>query len=254
MPQLVECVPNFSEGRDRAVLAALEASMRGVPGAHVLDIHADASHHRSVFTVVGSFESVLRAVFAAVRTAMERIDLTSHRGEHPRIGATDVVPFVPIAGATMEDCITLARRLGQRIGEELEIPVFLYGAAAAVPARENLADVRRGGFEHAQDIAPDFGPRRVHPTAGATAVGARSLLVAYNVYLDTADVAVARSIAAAIRTRSGGLPSVRALGMLVDGVAQVSTNLLNVDQTPPATVFAAVSGEAERRGVRAVRS
>jgi glutamate formiminotransferase len=154
----------------------------------------------------------------------------------------------------MDDCVALARRLGARIGDELEIPVFLYGAAAARPERENLAEVRRGGFESMRDISPDFGPPRMHPTAGATAVGARNLLVAYNVYLDTPDVGIAKSIASAIRTRSGGLPSVRALGMLVNGTAQVSTNLLNVDQTPPATVFASISSEAERKGARAVRS
>src|SRR5512140_47753 len=179
MPALVECVPNFSEGRDPAVLEALRAALTSVSGVRLLDVQADASHHRSVFTFVAPPDAAVEAAFRAIRTAQERIDLTRHAGEHPRMGATDVVPFVPLEGATMEDCVALARRLGERVGAELGIPVYLYARAATRPARERLPDVRKGGFEGLRDAigtdpsrAPDFGPARIHPTAGATAIGA----------------------------------------------------------------------------------
>ena len=258
---LVECVPNFSEGRNPATLHALRAAITGVPAVHLLDEHADASHHRSVFTFVASPDAALEAAFRAAAVARERIDLTHHEGEHPRMGATDVVPFVPLRGVTMDDCVALARRLGERIGRELEIPVFLYARAAARPERERLPDVRRGQFEGLRErigtdpaADPDFGPRRIHPTAGATAVGARSFLVAFNIYLSTADVTVARDIAAAIRNSNGGLPAVQASGFTVNGKAQVSMNLLDIDVTPPTAVFAAVQAAARARGVEVERS
>src|SRR5690348_10576463 len=246
---LVECVPNFSEGRDREVLDALRHALTGVPGVTLLDVQADPSHHRSVFTLVAPPEAALEAAFRAARVAREKIDLTRHSGEHPRMGATDVIPFVPVRDVTMDECVALARRLGERLGRELEIPVFLYAKAAARPERERLPDVRKGEFEGLRErigadpsADPDSGPKRVHPTAGATAVGARPFLVAFNVYLDSADVSLAKEIAKRIRTSSGGLPAVQASGFEVGGKAQVSMNLLDVDVTPPAVVFDAIAG------------
>jgi glutamate formiminotransferase/formiminotetrahydrofolate cyclodeaminase len=253
---LVECVPNFSEGKDPAVLEALRAAIVAVPGVRLLDVQADAAHHRSVFTFVAPPEAAVEAAFGAMRVARERIDLTKHAGEHPRLGATDVVPFVPVSGMTMEDCVALARRLAERVGNELQIPVFLYARAAQRPERVLLPDVRKGEFEGLQGrmLEPDFGPNRVHPTAGATAIGARPFLVAYNIYLDTADVSIAKEIAKKIRTSSGGLPAVQASGFEVEGLAQVSMNLLDIDITPPATVFGAVKALAEKRGVGVKKS
>ena len=248
---LVECVPNFSEGRDQKTIDALRAAVTGVAGVQLLDVQTDAAHNRSVFTLVGNPEATLEAAFAAMQVARERIDLTKHSGEHPRMGATDVVPFVPVSGATMDDCIALARKLGERVGKELEIPVFLYARAATRPDRVLLPEVRKGEFEgmRGRMLDPDFGPKRVHPTAGATAIGARPFLVAFNVYLDTQDIAVAKEIAKQIRTSSGGLPGVQASGFIVDGLAQVSMNLLDIDITSPAVVFNAIKARAEKRGV-----
>jgi len=248
---LVECVPNFSEGRDGAVLGALHAAIVAVPGVKLLDVQSDAAHNRSVFTFVAPPAAALDAAFAAMRVATERIDLTKHSGEHPRMGATDVVPFIPVAAVTMDECVALARRLGERVGQELGIPVFLYAKAAARPERERLPDIRKGEFEGLRERAldPDFGPNQVHPTAGATAIGARPFLVAYNIYLDTPDVSIAKEIAKQIRTSSGGLPAVQASGFEVGGLAQVSMNLLDIDVTPPATVFQAVNAAALERGV-----
>jgi glutamate formiminotransferase / formiminotetrahydrofolate cyclodeaminase len=248
---LVECVPNFSEGRDRATIDALRAAITGVAGAQLLDVQSDAAHNRSVFTFVAPPAAALEAAFTAMRVAVERIDLTKHSGEHPRIGATDVVPFVPVQGVAMDDCVALARGLGERVAKELGIPVFLYARAAARPDRVLLPDVRKGEFEgmRAKVLDPDFGPNRVHPTAGATAIGARPFLVAFNVYLDTQDVTVAKEIAKQIRTSNGGLPGVQASGFIVDGLAQVSMNLLDIDITSPAVVFNAIKVRAEKRGV-----
>src|SRR5213083_2264426 len=249
--QLVECVPNFSAGRDPATIDALRAAMTAVPGVQLLDVQTDASHNRSVFTFVAPPAAAVDAAFAAMRVATERLDLTKHSGEHPRMGATDVVPFVPVAGVTMDDCVALARRLGERVGKELEIPVFLYARAATRSDRVLLPDVRKGEFEgmRGRMLEPDFGPNRVHPTAGATAIGARPFLVAFNVYLDTQDIAIAKEIAKQIRTSSGGLPGVQASGFIVDGLAQVSMNLLDIDITSPAVVFNAIKARAEKRGV-----
>lgn len=249
--QLIECVPNFSEGRDPATIDALRSAIAGVAGVQLLDVQTDASHNRSVFTFVAPPDAAVAAALAAMRVATQRIDLTTHSGEHPRMGATDVVPFVPVAGVTMEECVALARRLGEQAAKELEIPVFLYARAAARPDRVLLPDVRKGEFEgmRGRKLDPDFGPDRVHPTAGATAIGARPFLVAFNVYLDTQDITIAKSIAKEIRTSSGGLPGVQASGFIVDGLAQVSMNLLDIDITSPAVVFHAIKYRAEKRGV-----
>ena len=253
---LVECVPNFSEGQDQATIDALRSGIVSVPGVHLLDVQTDASHNRSVFTFVAPPAAAAEAAFAAMRVATQRIDLTTHSGEHPRMGATDVVPFVPVAGVTMDECVALARQLGERVAKELEIPVFLYARAATRPDRVLLPDVRKGEFEgmRGRVLEPDSGPDRVHPTAGATAIGARAFLVAYNVYLDTPDVSIAKDIAKQIRTSSGGLPAVQASGFQVNGLAQVSMNLLDIDITPPATVFQAIKALADKRGVEVMKS
>ncbi|MDE3174072.1 MAG: glutamate formimidoyltransferase [Gemmatimonadota bacterium] len=255
--RLVECVPNFSEGRRPEVIAAIRDAIAAVDGVSILDVSSDTSHNRSVITFVAPLDRAVDAALAGMRAARDRIDLTTHAGEHPRMGATDVVPFVPLEGTTMDDCIGLARRLGERAAAELDIPVFLYERAATRPDRENLADVRRGEFEGLRDDigttparTPDFGPARVHPTAGATAVGARPFLVAYNVYLGGAEhVPVARAVARAVRGSSGGLRYVKALGLEVDGQAQVSMNLVDTEQTPVHRAFDMVRMEAEAHGL-----
>src|SRR5678815_5637859 len=238
--KLVECVPNFSEGRRPEIVDAIRAAIAAVPAVHILDVSSDPSHNRSVITFVASVEHAADAAFAGIATARDLIDLTVHQGEHPRLGATDVVPFIPLEGATMDDCIALARRLGARVGDELEIPVYLYERAATRPDRENLADVRRGEFEALRNEIgtnparhPDFGPTHVHPTAGATVIGARPFLVAYNVYLGPAsNLGVAKEVAKAVRGSSGGLRYVKGLGLEVDGQAQVSMNLVDLEKTP----------------------
>ena len=253
---LVECVPNFSEGRDKGTIDALRAAIEGVAGVQLLDVQSDTAHNRSVFTFVAPPAAAVDAALAAMRVATQRIDLTTHSGEHPRMGATDVVPFVPVAGITMEECVALARQLGERVGKELAIPVFLYAKAATRAEHERLPDIRKGEFEGLRERAleSDYGPKQAHPTAGATAIGARPFLVAYNVYLDTGDVSIAKDIAKQIRTSSGGLPAVQASGFTVDGLAQVSMNLLDIDITPPATVFGAIKGLAAKRDVRVKKS
>lgn len=257
MARIVECVPNFSEGRDHALVEALVAAASSVPGVVLLDSEMDADHHRSVVTFAGEPDAVVEAAFRAIELATTRIDLTSHRGQHPRMGATDVVPFVPIDGITLEECAELARALGKRVGEELQVPVFLYEAARTRPERENLADVRRGEFEGLRELIgtdparkPDFGPDRIHPTAGAVAIGARRPLVAFNANLATGDVAVAKRIAKAIRFGDGGLRYVKALGFSIrEGrQAQVSMNLVNTDGTPIHRVLALIDDEARRWG------
>jgi glutamate formiminotransferase/formiminotetrahydrofolate cyclodeaminase len=262
MRQLVECVPNFSEGRRKDVVDRIAEAIRQAGGVKVLDVQMDGDHNRSVITFVGSPAAVERAAFAAVKRAAELIDMEQHRGEHPRMGATDVLPFVPIAGVTMEDCVAIARRVGQRIGEELGIPVYLYEAAATRPDRQNLADVRRGEYEGLKeaiqtdpDRAPDFGPRRLG-RAGATAVGARPPLIAYNVNLGTDDIEIARRIARAVRHSSGGLRYVKALGfeLAERGIVQVSMNMTNYEKTPLFRVFEMIRREAQRYGVPVVGS
>jgi glutamate formiminotransferase/formiminotetrahydrofolate cyclodeaminase len=255
--KLVECVPNFSEGRRPEIVARIRDAIAAVTGVHMLDVSSDQSHNRTVITFVVPVESAVDAAFAGIQAAREHIDLTKHKGEHPRMGAADVVPFIPLEGSTMEDCIVLARALGERVGRALEIPVFLYERAATRPDRENLADVRRGEFEGLRDEIgtnpnrdPDFGPKRIHPTAGAVAIGARPFLVAYNVYLGpAANVAVAKEVAKAVRGSSGGLRYVKGLGLEVDGQAQVSMNLVDTERTPLFRAFDTVKMEAEARGV-----
>ena len=254
--KLVECVPNFSEGRRPEVIAAIRDAIAAVEGVSVLDVSSDASHNRSVITFVASVDTAVDAAFAGIRAAAERIDLSKHTGEHPRIGATDVVPFIPLEGSTMEDCISLARALGERVGRELRIPVYLYERAATTPARENLADVRRGEFEGLREELgknparnPDFGPGEIHPTCGAIAIGARPFLVAYNVYLGPAsNLQVAKNIARAVRGSSGGFRYVKGLGLEVDGQAQVSMNLVDTEKTPLHIAFDFVKLRAEAEG------
>ncbi|MFM7231784.1 MAG: glutamate formimidoyltransferase, partial [bacterium] len=257
MPRLVECVPNFSEGRRREVVDRILDAIAAVPGVTLLDREMDPDHNRSVLTFAGEPEPVMEAAFRAIAMASTLIDLNQHRGQHPRMGATDVVPFVPVEGVTLDDCAEMARQVGRRVGEELGIPVFLYEAAASTPARKSLADVRRGEFEGLRDAIgrdparkPDFGPEHVHASAGATAIGARRFLVAFNANLDTPDVRVAKAIAAAIREQSGGLTNVRALGFSIENgrCAQVSMNLVNVEATPIHRVLALVRDEAARHG------
>lgn len=256
--RLVECVPNFSEGRRPDIVTKIRDAIAAVEGVAILDVSSDVSHNRTVLTFVAPIDKAVDAAFAGIRAARDTIDLTKHSGEHPRMGATDVVPFVPLEGTTMEDCIVLARTLGARVGRELKIPVFLYERAATRPDRENLADVRRGEFEGLRDAMaktdgnrfPDFGPGSIHPTAGATAIGARPFLVAYNVYLgDKSNVQVAKDVAKAVRGSSGGLRYVKGLGLEVDGQAQVSMNLVDTERTPLYRAFEMVKREAEVRGV-----
>jgi glutamate formiminotransferase/formiminotetrahydrofolate cyclodeaminase len=252
---IVECVPNFSEARRPEVVEAIQQAIAGVPGVRLLDRHSDADHNRTVLTFVGPPPAVEEAAFRAIARAAELIDLNQHTGEHPRIGATDVVPFVPITGISMAECVEIARRLGRRVGDELDIPVYLYEQAATRPERQNLENIRRGQYEALKteigvnpDRQPDFGPARVGP-AGATVIGARPFLIAFNVYLTTDEVAIADKIARAVRHSSGGLHFVKALGLLVDGRAQVSMNLTDFHKTPLARVVELIRREAARYGV-----
>ncbi|MGQ9458735.1 MAG: glutamate formimidoyltransferase [Anaerolineae bacterium] len=260
MRKVVECVPNFSEGRRLDVVQEIVEAIRSVPGVHVLDVESNADHNRSVVTFVGEPEAVLEGAFQGIARAAALIRMEEHRGAHPRMGAADVVPFVPVRGVRMEECVDLARRLGERVGRELGIPVYLYEEAATRPDRRNLADVRRGEYEGLReairtdpDRAPDFGPAEMGP-AGATAIGARPPLIAFNVYLRTDDVRVAQAIARAVRHSSGGLRYVKALGLLVEGQAQVSMNLTDFRRTPLARVMEMVRREAARYGVAVARS
>lgn len=258
MKKIVECIPNFSEGRDAQKIGLIAAAITSVDGVAVLDRTMDADHNRSVITFAGEPEGVLLAAIRAAATAIELIDLNQHDGEHPRMGALDVLPFVPIKNVTMEECVDLARKAGARIAEELGIPVFLYEQAATRLDRVDLANVRRGEFEAIReeilfhpDRKPDFGPRQIHPTAGAMAVGARNPLIAFNINLVTEDLAIAKKIAKAVRGSSGGLQNVKALAMQLRNRhrVQVSMNLVNYEATPVFRVFDLVKREAERYGV-----
>src|SRR5579864_2856405 len=260
MSTLVECVPNFSEGRDKAKVDAIVAAMK-MDGVYLLDREMDADHNRCVITLVGERDAIQEAAIRGVGRAAELIDLNQHQGAHPRMGAADVVPFIPIDGVTIEDCVAMARHVGAEIWKRYQIPVYLYEAAATTPERQNLENIRRGQFERIRaDIAtnparkPDFGEARVHPTAGATVVGARKFLIAYNVFLNTTDVSVAKKIAKAVRFSNGGLRFVKGAGFLVRGLAQVSMNLTDFEQTPIARVFEFVKREAARYGVIPVSS
>jgi glutamate formiminotransferase / formiminotetrahydrofolate cyclodeaminase len=260
MSTLVECVPNFSEGRDKSKVDAIVDAMK-IDGVYLLDREMDADHNRCVITLVGEREPIQEAAIRGVGKASQLIDLTRHQGAHPRMGAADVVPFIPIEGVTLEDCVAMARHVGAEIWKRYQIPVYLYEAAAATPERQNLENIRRGQFEGIRDdIAtnparkPDFGDPRVHPTAGATVVGARKFLIAYNVFLNTTDVDIAKKIAKAVRFSSGGLRFVKGAGFLVRGTAQVSMNLTDFEQTPVHRVFEYVKREAARYGVMPVSS
>jgi len=255
MQPLVECVPNFSEGRRAKVIGAIADALRAHKAVSLLDIESDVDHNRSVFTLVAPPEAMVPAMFDAIKVAASLIDLNHHQGEHPRIGATDVVPFVPLRGVEMAQCVTLAKELGQRVGDELGIPVYLYEYAATRPDRVNLADVRHGQYEALKteietnpDRKPDFGPTRLGP-AGAIAIGARVSMIAYNVYLTTGDVKIARRIAKTIRNSNGGLRYLKALGLLVNGKAQVSMNLTDFHKTPLPQVVEMIRREAARYGV-----
>ncbi|HSO11097.1 MAG TPA: glutamate formimidoyltransferase [Anaerolineales bacterium] len=255
MTNLIECIPNFSEARRPEVIDQIVAAITSVEGARLLDRSSDLDHNRTVLTFAGPPFAVEEAAFRAIQTAAELIDLDAHTGEHPRIGATDVCPFVPLSDATMEDCIAIAKRLGERVGNELSIPVYLYEAAATCPERTNLENIRKGQYEglkseieSSPERRPDYGPSKL-PKAGATVIGARAPLIAFNVYLTTDDVDIAKKIAKAIRHSSGGLRYVKGLGLLVEGRAQVSMNLTNFHETPLARAVEFIRREAQRYGV-----
>ncbi|HMF74934.1 MAG TPA: glutamate formimidoyltransferase [Bryobacteraceae bacterium] len=258
MHPLIECVPNFSEGRDLARIDALESAIAGVPGTVILDRTSDRDHHRSVITFAGDPQPVVEAALRAVSLAAQLIDLNHHRGVHPRLGALDVLPFVPLAGATLEDCVALAHRAGHRIWNELGIPVYFYEAAALRPDRLQLEHVRRGQFEGLREAVlldetkqPDLGGPVLHPTAGAVIVGARKVLIAYNIDLATPDIEVAKQIARKIRASNGGFPAVKALGLALPSrnQVQVSMNLTDFEQTPVHVVYDEVSRLAQRYGI-----
>jgi glutamate formiminotransferase / 5-formyltetrahydrofolate cyclo-ligase len=259
---LIESVPNVSEGRRTDVVAALVESVERVHGVRLLDHSSDASHNRSVLTMVGDAQGLETAILALVERAVASIDLRAHRGEHPRLGAVDVVPFIPIEAATMADCVALARRVGAAIAERYSVPVYLYEEASANPSRRNLEDIRRGEFEGlaakmaSDGWAPDFGGPQPHPTAGATVVGARMPLIAYNINLATDRLEVAKKIAAAVRSSSGGFRFVKAMGIALQdrGIVQVSMNLTNYEKTPMFRVFETVRREAARYGVEVLES
>jgi glutamate formiminotransferase len=260
MSTLVECVPNFSEGRDKSKVDAIIDAMK-MPGVFLLDRESDFDHNRSVITLVGEREAIQEAAIRGVGKAAELIDLNVHEGAHPRMGAADVVPFIPIDGVTIEDCVAMARHVGEEIWKRYQVPVYLYEAAATTPERQNLENIRRGQFEGIRaDIAtnparrPDFGEPRVHPSAGATVVGARKFLIAYNVFLNTPDVDIAKKVAKAVRFSNGGMRFVKGAGFLVRGLAQVSMNLTDFEQTPVHRVFEMVKREAARYGMVPVSS
>jgi glutamate formiminotransferase len=257
MAKLIECVPNFSEGRRPEVIDAIAARVQATVGVHLLDRTSDRDHNRSVLTFAGPASSVSDAMEAAVAEAIARIDMNTHEGQHPRIGAVDVIPFVPLGETTIDECVELARLFGQRIAERFELPVYLYARAATRSTREILADIRRPQYEGMRELigetdhAPDFGPARLHPTAGAVAVGARPFLIAYNINLQSRDVELAKNIARRVRERSGGLPRVQALGLWLEdlGCAQVSMNLLDHTVTPLWRVWETVRDLAAEEGI-----
>ena len=259
---IIECIPNVSEGRRPEVVDAIASAIRAVPGVRLLDYSSDASHNRSVFTLAGEAAPLRTAILAMYDQALAHIDLRTHKGEHPRLGAIDVVPFVPIEGVTMEDCVALAKDVGREVASRFGIPVYLYEDASANPARKNLEDIRRGEFEglpakmRTPGWTPDFGPEAPHEAAGASVIGARMPLIAYNINLNTDRLDVAKKIAAAIRHSSGGFRFVKAAGFeLKDrGIVQVSMNLTNYEKTPIYRVFETVKREAERYGVSVLES
>ncbi|MGQ0572216.1 MAG: glutamate formimidoyltransferase [Armatimonadota bacterium] len=259
--RLVECVPNVSEGRRSDVIDAIVKAVGEVEGARVLNVQSDASHNRSVVTLAGDAEAMAHAAVVLTRQAVALIDMNEHRGHHPRLGAVDVIPFVPIGGTTMDECVALARRVGETVWTLLQVPVYFYAEAATAPHRARLPDIRKGEFEglvekmRQVEWAPDFGNPRPHPTAGAVVVGARRPLIAYNINLRTTDLPVAQAVARAIRESSGGLVNVQAMGVQsTSGLAQVSINVLDAARTPLARIFDLVRVEAERYGVTVAES
>jgi glutamate formiminotransferase / 5-formyltetrahydrofolate cyclo-ligase len=252
---MIECVPNVSEGRRGDVIDAIAEAIRASAGTALLDCSADPSHNRSVFTFAGDAAPIEASVLALFEYAVAHIDLRTHSGEHPRVGAVDVVPFIPLDGSTMAECVALAERVGRQVAERFGIPVYLYEQAARIPARKPLEEIRRGGFEglaakmKTDEWRPDFGPRGPHPTAGASVIGARTLLIAFNVNLQSNDLEIAKAIASMVRQRGGGLPAVKAMGVRLNDAVQVSMNLTNFRQTSVRQAFEAVRAEAARRGV-----
>lgn len=262
MAKIVECIPNFSEGCNKEIIGALEETAKSVPGVSLLDVAPDASHNRSVFTLVGDPKGIAEAAFKLCKVASEKIDMTKHKGEHPRMGATDVIPFVPIQDVSIPECVEISKSVAQRMWDELKIPSFLYEYSASSPGRQNLAAIRKGEFEGMSEKllqnewAPDYGERKIHPTAGITAVGARPPLVAFNVNLGTADLTIANKIAKTIRGSSGGYQHCKAIGVMLEdrNIAQVSINMVNFEGTPLYRVFEAIRFEAERWGVPIIGS
>ncbi len=254
-PPIFEAVPNFSEGRDREKISRILEAVRSVPGAGILGLHSDFDHNRSVLTMVGEEEPIVEAAVALARACAAEIDLSTQAGVHPRMGSLDVLPFVPLEGAAMEDAVRVARRAGERIGA-LGFAVFLYEAAAFAPHRRNLAEIRRGGYRGVEDRIsdprwkPDYGPSELSPHLGAVAVGARPFLIAFNAYLNTADVETAKDVARRVRERDGGLPGVKALGLTVEGKAQVSMNLTDLEKTSLPVALEAVRREAGKLGAK----
>ncbi|MGQ0535116.1 MAG: glutamate formimidoyltransferase [Methanobacteriota archaeon] len=263
MARLVECVPNFSAGRDAATVEALADAVRLVPGVRLLDVQKDADHNRCVLTFLGEPDAARRAAFAAAEVAIRRIDMTAHKGQHPRIGAVDVVPFVPVQGVSMPECVKLAESLGEDLARRFDLPVYLYGEAARTEERRNLANIRKGEYEGLRDAIgrdparrPDFGPARMHPTAGATVVGARPPLIAFNVNLATRDLSVAQEIAKMVRASSGGFPAVKGKGidLAERSCVQVSMNIEDYRTTSIHAVFDRIRRESEARGVQVLES
>lgn len=262
MQKIVECVPNISEGRNTEVIEAVVGEVKKVEGVKLLDVLSNESHNRTVITFIGEPQAVKEAAFALCKKASELIDMEKHKGEHPRIGATDVIPFIPVKDVTMEECVELANELGKQIADDLKIPVYLYEEAARVPERKSLPYIRKGEYEGLKEEItkperkPDFGPARMHPSAGATVVGARQFLVAFNINLDTSDVKIAKKIANSIREARGGYKYVRALGIMLNerNIAQVSINMINYEGTPLFRVFETVKSEAARYGVNVIGS
>lgn len=263
MSKIVECVPNFSEGRKKKVIQAIFEPVKKFKGVKLLDIESDPDHNRCLGTLVGEPEVVFASVWAMIKKATKLIDMEKHKGEHPRIGATDVVPFIPVSGVSMEECVQLAKRLGKKVADELKIPVYLYEAAATRPDRVNLADVRKGEYEGLKSEIqtnpgrkPDFGPAKMHPTAGAVVIGARKFLIAYNVNLDSKDVQIVKDIAKLVREKDGGFPAVKALGFEIKdkGYVQISMNLCDFEKTNMDVVFRKIKEEAEKRGVKVLSS
>lgn len=262
MSKIVECIPNFSEGRNHEIIDALVKEAKSIPGVALLDHSSDPSHNRSVFTLVGDPEGIAEAAFRLCRLAGERIDMRNHKGEHPRMGATDVIPFVPVKEISIEECVEISKKVAERIYNELGIPSFLYEHSASLEERRNLAVIRKGQFEGMpekllrEEWTPDYGERKIHPTAGITAIGARPPLIAFNVNLDTGNLEIANAIAKMIRGSSGGYKYCKAIGVMLEdrGIAQISMNMVNYEGTPLYRVFETIKFEAARWGVNVIGS